>query len=222
MKRCVVLSSGGLDSSTCLALAVEKFGRENVTALNIFYGQSNSKEIQSSANVCNFFGVEREELCVDSCFKGNTSALIHGNENNLKNSTYEEQLVRGSLNSNVPFRNGLFLSAATCMFAGRWDEDIEIYLGNNKSDCYLDGYPDCTPKFIEHMNAALDIATCGRVRIVCPLQDLSKEEIAKLAVSKSVPIELTWSCYRSGDKPCGVCASCRLRESALSTAKKNK
>lgn len=221
MKKVYVLHSGGLDSTTCLAMAVKDYGNENVCAVNIMYGQNNHVEIEAQKKICDFYNVERIELNLADCFLMNKSALIEQSNTNVPEISYKEQLEStGNLVTNVPFRNGLFISAIACLAAGRTDDEIDIYIGAQNSDCDYDGYPDCSVEFLDYMNKALQRGTKGQVSLKAPISSMTKTDVACKALELGVPIDMTWSCYNSGDKQCGRCASCRLREAAISEAKK--
>ena len=120
----------------------------------------------------------------------------------------------------VPGRNIIFLS-----FAASFAEAIgakTIFIGANAVD--YSGYPDCRPEFIRSYQAmlarGLKTSVEGKsIKVETPLIHLSKAQIVKLAVKLKVPLQLTWSCYNGGSKPCGVCDSCRLRAQGFAQAK---
>jgi 7-cyano-7-deazaguanine synthase len=119
----------------------------------------------------------------------------------------------------VPARNSIFLSLA--MSYAEAIGAVAIYAGMNAVD--YSGYPDCRPEFIEAMEEALNRGTRqgvegGAVVICTPLLHLSKQAIVELGETLHVPFGLTWSCYKGGDKPCGVCDSCRIRDKAFRDA----
>jgi len=211
MKKAVCLLSGGLDSSTCLALA----RREGYAcyALSFDYGQRHGIELEAAARVAANVGVERHLVARIGLNLFGGSALT-GNIAVPKARSAEE-MVRGIPVTYVPARNTIFLS-----FALAWAEVLEandIYIGVNALD--YSGYPDCRPEFIhafEHMgNLATRSAVEGRTRIHirAPLIELTKAEIVRLAVELNVPLELTHSCYDpdASGRACGACDSCLLR-----------
>lgn len=216
MKKAVVLSSGGLDSTVCLALAVKEFGKDNVIALNIFYGQRHKKEIESSKKVAEYYQVKRIELDLSQCFQNCTSSLMATSKEEISEGTYHEQLTRGRLHTVVPFRNGLFLSAAVSLVLGQYpDDDLVVYLGNHAGDVENHEYADCSPEFSDAMSRAVNFGTDGKVTFLSPFKNKKKGDIVKCGLSMNVPFELTWSCYNGKDKPCKKCPTCIQREKAF-------
>lgn len=217
MKKAVVLSSGGLDSTVCLGLAVQKYGRSRVTALNVYYGQRHSKEVEASKRVADYYGVERIELDLAPCFIGGKSSLIDP-AGHVPHASYHEQYTSvGRLSTVVPFRNGLFISAAVCMMLGRLEEkdSVDVVLGNHAGDVEHYEYPDCSMEFINHMRAALDAGTSGAASIWSPFATCTKTEVIKQGIAIDAPLGLTWSCYMGGDVPCGRCGTCQQRAAAF-------
>lgn len=205
--KVVVLLSGGLDSSTCLALAVKKYGAENVRALCLSYGQKHDKEIEAARRVAAHYNVPLIEETVDF-FKFSDSTLLKGNAD-IEHSSYAEQQVAregGIVATYVPFRNGIFLSIAAA-FAYSIGADI-IYYGAHKDDAAGEAYPDCSVNFINAMNKAIQYGTGKNVELVAPFCNMNKADIVSVGLKLGVPYELTWSCYEGGDKPCGECGTC--------------
>lgn len=219
MKKAVVLSSGGLDSTVCLGLAVSEFGRENVIAINVFYGQRHAKELESSKKVCEYYGVPRIELDLLPCFEGGKSSLMKWSTSEISSGTYHEQLSNGQLATVVPFRNGVFLSAAVSLILGQFPEDeITVVLGNHAGDYENHEYADCSGEFIESMGKAIKLGTDGRASVYSPFVNSKKYEIVKKGIELHVPFELTWSCYNGLEYPCGKCATCKQRSEAFRLA----
>jgi 7-cyano-7-deazaguanine synthase len=127
---------------------------------------------------------------------------------------------KGIPSTYVPARNSIFLS-----FALSFAEAIgarDIFIGANAVD--FSGYPDCRPNYYQAFNRLSRLATKvgwenKAIKIRTPLIDMSKKEIVLLARKLKVPLELTWSCYQGGKRPCGVCDSCRLRKKGFIGAK---
>ncbi len=215
--KAVILSSGGLDSTTCIALAVEKLGQENVSTVSIFYGQRHARELSCARAVAEFYGVNHYEFDAAEILKSSNSALLNSSTKNLEHSTYAEQVKKNSrVETYVPFRNGLMLSMAAS-FAGSIyeDSDGEIYIGVHQDDTAGNAYPDCRADFIEAINTAIKIGTYGKIKIVAPFLGKTKADVVKIGTSLAVPYELTWSCYERGDTPCGRCATCLDRARAF-------
>ena len=211
-KRAIVLLSGGLDSATCLAIARSQ--GLSVYALSFSYSQKHSAELQCAKFLAQHYQVaEHKIITLDpSVFSG--SSLVD-KEMNIPKARDLSEMPLGIPSTYVPCRNALFLT-----YALAWAEVTKtnsIYIGVNALD--YSGYPDCRPEFIaafENMaNLASKISTEGgqKVHIEAPLQNLTKAEIAKLALELSVPVEHTLSCYdpTSDGKPCNECDACILR-----------
>jgi len=218
MSKAVVLSSGGLDSTTCLALAVKKFGAENVSALSIFYGQRHAKELQAARNVAKFYNVAHYELDAAQIFRNSNSTLLDASTEPLEKISYAEQIEKNNsprVSTYVPFRNGLMISMAASFADGLYDELIEIYVGVHSDDFAGNAYADCSAEFIAAINAAVKIGTYEKIHIVAPFVDKSKADVVKVGLELNAPYHLTWSCYDGGEIPCGKCATCRDRARAF-------
>ena len=114
-QKAVVLFSGGVDSTTCLALAIERFGKDNVVPLSIQYGQKHSKELEAAIAILEYYGMEGKTMDVAKLFAfSNCSLLVQSSEDIPQGSYKEQQDAKGegTVSTYVPFRNGLFLSAA--------------------------------------------------------------------------------------------------------------
>ncbi len=218
MSKAVVLSSGGLDSTTCLAIAVKKFGAENVSALSIFYGQRHSKELGAARNVAKFYDVAHYELDAAEIFRNSNSTLLDTSTEPLEKISYAEQIEKNNsprISTYVPFRNGLMISMATSFADGLYDEPIELYVGVHSDDFAGNAYADCSAKFIAAMNAAVRIGTYEKIHMVAPFLCQSKADVVKIGLEIGAPYHLTWSCYEGSDKPCGKCATCLDRARAF-------
>ena len=114
-KKALVLCSGGVDSTTLLALAVERYGAENVYALSIFYGQKHDRELEAAKQVARYYGVEQRFLDLAPIFAESDCSLLAASSAQIPHETYAAQLANESdalVSTYVPFRNGLFLSSA--------------------------------------------------------------------------------------------------------------
>ena len=218
--KSVVLSSGGLDSTTCLAIAVNKFGAKNVAALSIFYGQRHVKELEAARNVAKFYNVAHYELDAAEIFRHSNSALLNTSSESIERNSYAEQMKKNHsprISTYVPFRNGLMLSMAASFADGLYDDDsVELYIGVH-SDDNAEGhaYADCSAKFVASMSAAIRIGTYEKVHIVAPFLCQRKADVVKVGLELHAPYHLTWSCYDRGDVPCGQCATCIDRAQAF-------
>lgn len=214
MKKAVVLVSGGLDSATTLALAIEQ--GYACYALSFDYGQRHRCELNAASRVTQSIGVREHKLITMNMDSIGGSALTDqaidvpiDQENNGIPVTY------------VPARNTIFLS-----FALAWAEVLEareIFIGVNAVD--YSGYPDCRPEYIQAYEAMANLATKAgveghKLRIHTPLIQLSKAEIIQHGQRLGVDYSLTISCYNpdADGRACGHCDSCRLRAAGFASA----
>ncbi len=206
-RKALVLLSGGLDSTTCAVLACREFGPENVIALTLFYGQKHAKEIEAAKAVVRHLGIGEHHIeKLPDIFKGGGSTLVDPELSNPE-TTYEElNKSYGVSPTYVPFRNANFLSAATTIAMVK--EADTIFYGPHSEDARNWAYPDCTPEFNGAMANAIFIGTYMKVRLVTPMQWMTKTEVVALGRKIGVPFELTWSCYNGLEKACGVCPTC--------------
>ena len=217
MAKAMVLCSGGLDSSTALAIAVEKYGKDEVVALSVSYGQKHEKEVEAAEKICSYYGVRRIHLDLQKIFQYSDSALLRQSDQEIPQESYGAQVKKtmGSrpVSTYVPFRNGLFLSSAASI-ALSFDCEV-IYYGAHADDAAGSAYPDCSPAFNEAMNKAIYEGSGHLLRIEAPFVGITKAEVVKKGLKLRVPYEMTWSCYEGGDRPCGKCATCIDRAKAF-------
>ena len=215
--KATVLLSGGLDSTTCLALAIKKFGRENVVAVSIFYGQRHAKELSCAKKIAAYYGVNHYEFDAAQIMSYSDSALMNTSTKNLEQSTYGEQVKKNPrVDTYVPFRNGLMLAMAASFTDGIFNgDDAEIFIGVHQDDSAVNAYADCSEKFIRAMNDSINIGTYGKIKIVAPFLGMTKADVVKIGLELDAPYNLTWSCYERGEKPCGKCATCLDRAAAF-------
>lgn len=214
--RALVLCSGGVDSTTLLAMTVDKYGSENVVALSISYGQRHEKELKAARDVARYYHVEQRFLDLAAIFADSSCSLLAHSEKEIPKESYAEQLEETDtklVSTYVPFRNGLFLSSAASMALSL--ECSVLYYGAHHDDWAGNAYPDCSREFVVAMNNAIKEGTGGELHMEAPFVEWSKADIVKKGLELNVPYELTWSCYEGGDKPCGVCATCIDRRRAF-------
>jgi len=219
--KALVLNSGGVDSTTCVGLAVEKYGKENVITASLYYGQKHDKELECARKVAEYYGVRHIEDDISNVMKyaGDVCSLIKGSKEEIIDKSYKEQIDEngeGRVGTYVPFRNGLFLSLAAAyadsLFPG---EEVKIYYGAHADDAAGQAYADCSPEFAEAMNKAINIGTYGKISVERPLINMNKAGVVKTGLKIKVPYELTWSCYHGGEKACGKCGTCIDRLNAF-------
>jgi 7-cyano-7-deazaguanine synthase len=210
-KKAVVLLSGGLDSTTALAVAASE--GYAVYAQSFRYGQRHSVELESAARVARAFRAEGH-LTVDIDLRAIGGSALTGSMEVPKDRTGEE-MSGGIPVTYVPARNTIFLS-----FALAWAEVLgaqDVFIGVNALD--YSGYPDCRPEYIEAFERMANLATKAgveggmRLRIHTPLIAMTKREIIETGLRLGVDYSLTHSCYdpEEGGLACGRCDSCRLR-----------
>ncbi len=214
MKKAVVLTSGGLDSTTVLAIAKNKGFK--LYALTFDYGQRHRYELSSAIKVAEYFRVvEHKIIKIDlKCFGG--SALTDNIE-----VPQNRKIKKGIPVTYVPARNTIFLS-----YALAWAEVLksrDIFIGVNAID--YSGYPDCRPEYIKAYQKMADLATKigvegSPIKINTPLINLSKSEIIKKGIKLGVDYSITHSCYNPARNglACGKCDSCILREKGFKKA----
>lgn len=218
--KAFVLSSGGVDSTTCLGMAVDKYGSQNVVTASLYYGQKHDKELECARKIADFYGVRHIEEDISNVMKyaGNVCTLVKTGKN-IDHSSYKDQILsskEGRVSTYVPFRNGLFLSIAASYADSIFpNEDVEIYYGAHSDDAAGNAYADCTPEFAEAMNKAIQLGTYGKIKVCRPLINLTKAQVVEIGLKLNVPYELTWSCYEGGEKQCGTCATCLDRKKAF-------
>lgn len=210
-KKAVVLLSGGLDSSTCVAIAKDQ-GFE-VYGLSFSYGQRDNHELNAARKVAKSMNINRHEIIDIDLRAFGGSALI--DDIDVPKGRSEEEIDDEIPVTYVPARNTIFLS-----FALAFAETIEsndIFIGVNALD--YSGYPDCRPEYITSFQEMARLATKigvegdDGVRINTPLIDMTKAEIIKTGLSLGVDYSMTTSCYDPAQdgSACGECDSCLLR-----------
>lgn len=213
--KVLVLSSGGVDSTTLLAMAVERYGQDNVVSMSVFYGQKHKKELSAARAAAEYYHVEHIEMDLSRVFEFSDCTLLEG-RGDIPHSSYAEQTGESGgkpVSTYVPFRNGLFLSAAAGAALSK-DCGIVLY-GAHSDDAAGSAYPDCSAEFVEAMNKAVIEGTGGQVHIEAPFVNINKTQVVAEGKRLGVPFEITWSCYEGGDKPCGKCATCIDRIAAF-------
>lgn len=215
VRSAVILLSGGLDSTTCLAIARD--AGYDCHALSVAYGQRHAAELSASRRIAQHFQAREHRLANVSLGQFGGSALT---DSSIKVP------VAGDPNPGIPVtyvpaRNTVMLSMALA-----WAEVLganDIFIGVNAVD--YSGYPDCRPEYIRAFEAMANLATRSavegaRLRIHAPLMHLSKAEIIRRGTSLGVDYGMTVSCYQASEdgQACGACDACRLRREGFEAA----
>ena len=213
--KALVLASGGVDSTTCLALAVQQYGAENVLALSLFYGQKHYKELQAAQQVAAYYQTQHLQLDLSDIFKFGDNALLANSAQEIPKPSYAYQLEQqnGPVNTYVPFRNGLFISAAASIAIAQ--DCSLLYYGAHRDDAAGAAYPDCSEEFQQAMAEAIWQGSGGQLRLEAPFIQDTKAGVVARGLALQVPYQLTWSCYVGQELPCGICGTCRDRLAAF-------
>ncbi|MCI0183728.1 7-cyano-7-deazaguanine synthase QueC [Sulfoacidibacillus ferrooxidans] len=206
-QKAVVILSGGLDSTTCLGIAMD--AGYDVYALTFDYGQRHRVEIESAKKVAAFYDVKQHQIAQLPFLRTIGGSALTDDRIDVPHTGVVDHEIPVTY---VPARNLIFLSIATAYAEVVGAE--AIYLGVNALD--YSGYPDCREEFIDSFAHAATLATKvgtmgGTLHVMTPLLHLTKAEIITLGTTLAVPYELTSSCYEGEAVACGVCDSCRLR-----------
>lgn len=215
-KKAVVLVSGGLDSSVCLAQMVDELGAGNVVALSMSYGQKHVKELECAEKVTAYYGVPLISMDLSQTFANSNCSLLQHSSVDVPEKSYEEsKKEEGIVSTYVPFRNGLFLSNAAAIAYTLDASVVSVIYGAHQDDAAGDAYPDCSTGFYKNMDYAIKIGTANKVQLFAPFVYSTKANIVKRGIELGVPFELTWSCYNGGSEPCGTCGTCIDRAKAF-------
>ncbi|SNR84335.1 7-cyano-7-deazaguanine synthase QueC [Desulfurobacterium atlanticum] len=210
MSKCVVILSGGLDSTTVLYWAKKRF--DEIFAITFFYGQRHSIEVEMAKRIAEKARVKEHKLFKVDLSQFGGSALTDKNIEVPEAHSVKEVLEREIPVTYVPFRNGIFISLAAAYAETKLCTNIAG--GWNAVD--FSGYPDCRPSFLKAMEEALNQGTKlgaegRRWKIYAPLINLTKGDIIKLGLELGADYSYSISCYRGEEVPCGTCDSCILR-----------
>lgn len=214
--KALVLLSGGIDSTTCLAVAVDKYGSDEVMALSVFYGQRHDREMRAAKDVAGYYKVKHVELDLAPIFNGADCSLLKTSNKEIPTESYAEQLSKTGgkpVSTYVPFRNGLFLSTAASIALSNGCE--EIYYGAHADDSAGNAYPDCSEEFNNAIRLAVYVGSGKQLTIKAPFINKAKADVVKKGLELNAPYELTWSCYKGEKEPCGVCGTCIDRKLAF-------
>lgn len=206
MSRSIILMSGGLDSLAALAISKNEYGID--FAITFDYGQKSvEEEIQASKKICDFYDIEHKVIKLDWLKDITQTALVSDREVPTVDLNTEES----AKSVWVPNRNSLFLNIAAC-YADSYGYDYIIF-GANKDESQ--NFPDNTEQFRELITKTFEYSTMVKVKVKAPLINYTKNDIVKIALEQSAPLEFVKSCYKSGSKHCGKCESCKHLMNAL-------
>jgi 7-cyano-7-deazaguanine synthase len=217
MKKAVILLSGGIDSTTCCAIARDE--GYTIYAMSFLYGQRHSSELDSARRVAGFFNTAEHRIVeIDLRAFGGSSLVSPMSVPKNRDTSHMNREIPSTY---VPARNTIFLS-----FALGYAETLvcsDIFIGVNSID--YSGYPDCRPEYIKAFRKMADLATKAGVEgkkltIHTPLIKLTKAEIIRKGISLGIDYGMTHSCYDpdTSGKACGGCDSCLLRKKGFAEA----
>lgn len=206
-KDSILVLSGGMDSVTMLY----EYRNRIALAVSFDYGSNhNKKEIACAAENCRATGVEHIVIPLDFMGKYFESSLLQGADA-IPEGDYREANMKSTV---VPFRNGIMLAVAAGLAESRGLK--HVMLANHGGD--HDIYPDCRPEFVSAMSEAMRQGTYPGITLLAPYTYLTKADIAMHGKRLGVDYSLTYSCYKGGEKHCGVCGTCVERKEALAAA----
>lgn len=206
-QKAIVLLSGGLDSTTTLYTCLDD-GFTPI-CLSFRYGQRHSKELDSAAYFTKLNNLQHHIVDIALSTFGGSSLVGDG-------VVPTDGIDSGIPSTYVPGRNTVFIAVALSLAEAT--KASAIYLGINAVD--YSGYPDCRPEYIEQYQTLANLSSKAGIegntpKLVAPLINLTKVDIVKKALGYGINLDKTWSCYLGGEKPCGKCDSCRIRDAAI-------
>jgi len=207
-EKCVVLLSGGIDSTVLMYSLVEKY---EVWPTTISYGQRHAKEIMAARNVCEARGnwLLKRWRYVDLSILGTLLPSSLTGVGDVPEGRYDDVVMRSTV---VPNRNMILLAIATG-YAGGIGAKYVAY-APHQGDHPI--YTDCRPEFIAEMREAIRLG--NDIELLTPFSILTKTAIVKIGMSLTVPFKLTWSCYSGLERPCLRCGTCVERVEAFLTS----
>lgn len=202
--KAVLILSGGMDSTTMLY----EYKDSIAVAINFNYGSNhNQREAECARIHCKALGIELFEIDLAFIHQYFKSSLLSGADA-IPDADYAEENLKSTV---VPFRNGIMLSIAAGIAESRGLKTV--MMANHSGDHAI--YPDCTSRFVNAMDAAIQAGTYAPVKLTAPYTGLTKADIAKRGKKLGIDYSLTYSCYRGGTNHCGTCATCRERRQSL-------
>ena len=207
MKDSVIITSGGMDSTTMLYEYRDQIG----LAITFDYGSTqNGRERLCAVTHCQRLGIKHIIVRLDFMHRYFKSALLEGPEA-IPDGNYDDENMKSTV---VPFRNGIMLAIA-CGIAES-NGFRRVMIANHAGDHSI--YPDCRAEFIDAMSQAMQAGTYENVEVFAPYTNLSKTEIARHGAALGLDYSETYSCYKGGEHHCGTCGTCTERRQALRDA----
>lgn len=208
-KPVAVLLSGGMDSTTLLALAAHEENPQ--LAVSVDYGQRHQVELEAAEKVAAYYGVEHLVLDFTGWGKALSGSALTDPGVAVPDGEYDEENMSLTV---VPNRNATMLMAVAGIAAARGIQEVwtAVHAGDHSV------YPDCRPEFISSAAETAEHGTDGAVTIRAPFSRSSKADIATAGAKYGAPLGLSWSCYKGGTAHCGVCGTCRERREAFQIA----
>lgn len=207
MKK-VVLLSGGMDSTTLITELCYLSGSENVYSLSFDYGQKHDKELYYAKRAAKKLNIIHKVLDLTILNEIAPSALTRDSII-IPEGNYNDESMKSTV---VPARNLVLLSLA-CSYGISIGAN-EIYYGAHSGDHCI--YPDCRPEFIEAVRDVFKVVDYNEIKLIVPYSAMSKTDILSTGLIYDCDYELTWTCYKGGEKACGKCGSCIERLEAFS------
>lgn len=212
MKKAISVLSGGLDCTVATSVFDEEY---EIHAITFDYGQKAAKqEINASKRICEKMGWMHEVIDLPWLSNISTSSLNTDADIPELGEDDLDDLDKSSETASsvwVPARNTVFTSIALS-YAESIGAEIIIVGWNGEEGAT---FPDNSKQYMEKFNELIDVGSPDKIRIEAPAIDLNKEEIVELGIKVGAPMELSYSCYKGDDKPCGVCESCVRRKRAF-------
>jgi len=212
MKKAISLLSGGLDCTVATSVFADDY---EIHAITFDYGQKSFKrELQAAKEICDEMGFKHYVIDLPWLSKISTSSL-NTDEDIPEVSEKDLDDINKSKESAssvwVPARNMVFTSIAVSFAESIGAE--KIIVGWDKEEAHT--FPDNSKEFLDNFNELISVGSPENIKIEAPAIDLDKEEIVELGLKVGAPMNLSYSCYKGGDKQCGVCESCMRRKRAF-------
>ena len=207
MKNAILILSGGVDSVTLLY----DYQDQIALAVSFDYGSNhNAREIPFAKLHCERLGIAHMVIPLSFMAEHFKSSLLEDSEA-IPEGNYDDDNMKSTV---VPFRNGIMLSIAVGLAESRGLK--HVMMANHGGDHAI--YPDCRPEFVDAFSEAARTGTYEGVTLLSPYTNLTKADIVRRGKALNIDYSETWSCYKGGEKHCGLCGTCRERREAFAEA----